>query len=57
MELGLEEVEDTTSEGSMEGHSPITRVESTPITSDGSVTPDDEEKEEQGGGGGCEEGC
>lgn len=43
------EVEDTISEVSTEGQSPITGVESTPITSDGSLSPDEDKVEEQGG--------
>ena len=35
-----EEVEDTTSETSTEGRSPITRLNSSSITSEGSVTPE-----------------
>ena len=38
------EVEDTTSEISTDGQSPITRVETTPITSEGAITPEHEEE-------------
>jgi hypothetical protein len=39
-EMHIEELEDTTSEISTDGHSPL------PITSDGSVTPEDEPTDE-----------
>jgi hypothetical protein len=37
-----EELEDTPSETSTEGQSPTTRLDSTSVTSDGSITPEDE---------------